>query len=273
MYTMKKSIFILAVCAACACSSFAEPKPPALIADHPWKGRTVAFLGDSMTDPWHIGTTRNYWQDLGDWLHLEYTSFCQNGRQWTVVTNQAVSAVQKYGEKLDAIFILMGTNDFIDSVPLGEWYVEKDVETIGFHGEPVTRKHREFNLDSATFRGRINAHMRFLKSMYPDLTIILITPVHRAYASWGGGNVQQDEMYQNGCGQYHEAYVQAVREAGPIWSVPVIDLYSLSGNLPTLPEHHKFIANPPNDCLHPNAAGHNRIARAIYAQLITLPIL
>ena len=29
-----------------------------------WRNRRVAFLGDSITDAVHVGTTKNYWQFL-----------------------------------------------------------------------------------------------------------------------------------------------------------------------------------------------------------------
>ena len=38
-------------------------------------------------------------------------------------------------------------------------------------------------------------------------------------------SVQPDENYQNSCGEYVDAYVQAVKEAGNVWGVPVIPLY------------------------------------------------
>ena len=36
-----------------------------------WKGKKVAFLGDSITDKIHVGTTKNYWQYLSEMLGLE----------------------------------------------------------------------------------------------------------------------------------------------------------------------------------------------------------
>ncbi|GAB6865084.1 hypothetical protein JCM10556A_17610 [Bacteroides acidifaciens] len=44
----------------------------------------------------------------------------------------------------------------------------------------------------------------------------MLTPLHRAFADFGETNVQPDENYQNSCGEYVDAYVQAVKEAGNI---------------------------------------------------------
>ena len=53
----------------------------------------------------------------------------------------------------------------------------------------------------------------------------MLTPLHRAFADFGETNVQPDENYQNSCGEYVDAYVRAVEEAGNIWGVPVIDFH------------------------------------------------
>ena len=49
---------------------------------------------------------------------------------------------------------------------------------------------------------------------------MLLTPLHRSLANFGETNVQPDENYQNSCGEYVDAYVQAVKEAGNVWGVP-----------------------------------------------------
>jgi len=266
-----KRIVVLGCAVLCGVGTWAKEDFDGAIDDHPWKNRCVAFLGDSITDPCHVGTTRNYWQDLGDWLDLDYTSFGQNGQVWTGVKGQAARAKAKYGDRLDALFVFMGTNDYMGGVPLGEWFSEKEVDTVGFDGKPAKRLCRTPNLDAGTFRGRINVQMQYLKENFPDQQIVLLTPIHRAYATFGATNVQQPEKYANAIGKYVDDYVAAVREAGSVWSVPVIDLYADSGLHPMTPSHAKFFANRETDLLHPNAAGHNRIARTIYAKLVAIP--
>lgn len=241
-----------------------------LVAGHPWRGRHVAFLGDSITDPRHIGTTRNYWQYLGEWLDLDYVSFGENGQNWNGVKRQADRAKEKFGDKLDAIFIFMGTNDYMGGTPLGKWYEEEESEA-NLGGKPTKLRHRILNIDSKTFRGRINAQLKYLKETFPDQQIVLMTPIHRAFATFGPRNVQPPEDFANKCGSFVEEYVAAVKEAGLIWSMPVIDLYGESGLHPLTPSHAKYFANKERDLLHPNAEGHRRIAATIYARLLALP--
>ena len=78
-------------------------------------------------------------------------------------------------------------------------------------------------------------------------------------------------MYQNGAGLYVGAYVKSVKEASEVWSVPVIDLYGLSGLFPLLDEGAQLFNKKDVDRLHPNEVGHARMAQTLLYQLATLP--
>ena len=58
---------------------------------------------------------------------------------------------------------------------------------------------------------------------------MLLTPIHRSGFYANEKNWQVPEDYTNRCGEYLDAYVDAVKEAGQVWAVPVIDLGALSG--------------------------------------------
>ena len=47
--------------------------------DNQWNGKKLAVLGDSISDPCHIGTTKNYWQFLQEILGLEPFVYAVNG--------------------------------------------------------------------------------------------------------------------------------------------------------------------------------------------------
>jgi hypothetical protein len=83
--------------------------------------------------------------------------------------------------------------------------------------------------------------------------------------------VQPDESYSNARGLYIEDYVKALKEAGEVWAVPVIDLYSLSGLYPSYDSYVPYFHDGQKDRLHPNAAGDLRIAQTLQYQLLTLP--
>ena len=129
---------------------------------NPWKGKKVAFLGDSITDKIHVGTTKNYWQYLSEMLGMEPFVYGINGHQWNGVLEQAGRLLAERGGDIDAILVFAGTNDFNAGVPLGEWYAEKEesVEVSGPKRE--VRKRRTLQTDDRTFRGRINRVLSYL---------------------------------------------------------------------------------------------------------------
>ena len=91
------------------------------------------------------------------------------------------------------------------------------------------------------------------------------------YAMFGDTNVQPSEEYQNSCGEWFSDYVEAVRQAGSVWSVPVIDLYAVSGIYPLLESNSQYLNNAQTDRLHLNPKGHSRLGATLVYQLLTLP--
>ena len=80
-----------------------------------------------------------------------------------------------------------------------------------------------------------------------------------------------DEMYENARGLFFDEYVKAIKEAGNVWAVPVIDLNSLSGLFPLYDAGAQMFNKMDTDRLHPNDAGHSRMAKTIMQQLSALP--
>ena len=271
---MRRSLLLSCVGLA-AVAAFGElPQPDVKGAAKPeiesqWKGRKVAFLGDSITDKIHVGCTSNYWNFLPSMLGVDAYVYGKNGWQMAGMIQQAETLKAGLGGAVDAIFVFAGTNDFNAGVPLGEWFVET-VDEVRKNADRVWLRHRTVNLDD-TFRGRINRLMAYLKREFPDQQVVLLTPIHRSFAQFGERNVQPDEAYANAQGLYLDAYVAAVKEAGAVWSVPVIDLYGESGLYPSEPAQAKFFHDATNDRLHPNAAGHKRIAATMAYRMLSLP--
>lgn len=234
-----------------------------------WAGRKVVFLGDSITDPRGVSAPNIYWRYLADMLGFEPFVYGVNGHQWSNLPSQ-IKRMKEAAVTPDVIMIFAGTNDYNANVPLGEWYTF-DRQVVNVNGRQVERLHREFVRDAATFRGRINSVLECLKTDYPTAQIILVTPLHRAFATFGSGNVQPDESYANGLDLFIDDYVAVVREASSVWSVPVIDLYATSGLLPRIDSHVQYFTNAERDRLHPNAQGHLRMARVMAAQMMAMP--
>jgi len=237
-----------------------------------WKGKKVAFLGDSMTQKWERDNTPRtvYWEYLTEMLGIEPYVYGISGHQWTGVYGQGLKLKEEHGTDVDAILIFAGTNDYNHNVPLGNFFRETAKET-NFNGTNVTRKYRIHESNDSTFCGRINKVMAFLKANYPDQQIIIMTPIHRAFATFSEKNVQPDENFANDLGLYQGDYVNALREAASIWAVPLIDLFSISGLYPLEDSHVKYYMNEKTDRLHPNSLGNYRLAKTIKYQLLGLP--
>jgi hypothetical protein len=126
-------------------------------------------------------------------------------------------------------------------------------------------------MDPTTYKGRINIALDSLKRTFPTKQIVLLTPIHRSDFHANEKNWQCDESYTNQCGEYLDVYIDAVKEAGNIWAVPVIDWNATSGLFPLLKEHGQYFHNAETDLLHPNDQGHQRMARTLMYQLLALP--
>lgn len=242
---------------------------------HPWEGKRVAYFGDSITDPNNNGSTLKYWNYLQEWLQITPCVYGKSGRQWNDIPRQADQLKAEHGDSIDAIMIFIGTNDYNAGVPVGEWFTEREEQVMAGIHEPkhmVDRKHRYPVMSDSTYRGRINKALDYVKRLYPQKQIVLLTPIHRAEFYASDSNWQPREDYTNKCGEYIDAYVQSVKEAGNLWALPVIDLNALSGLYPLMDEEAQFFHNPQNDRLHPNNEGQRRMALTLMYQLLTLPV-
>ena len=273
---MKRYLLILiALVAFTAADGVAKTKkqPAAQVPEivSQWNGKRVAYLGDSITDANQLPHQNVYWNLLKDILGIEPFVYGINGHQMNQIIGQAQKLEAEHGQDFDAIMVFIGTNDYNASVPVGQWYTEKgEVTTIGGPTN-VVRMHRQLVMDDATFCGRTNTALAYLKQHFPTKQIILLTPIHRAYATFGKGNIQPDESWANGVGQYIDEYVQAIKEAGSIWAMPVIDLNALCGLYPLEPAQNIYFRNAETDLLHPNTDGHRRMAYTLAYQLTALP--
>ena len=235
-----------------------------------WDGKKVAFLGDSMTDKRRVGTTCIYWEYLSELLGTEPFVYGISGNQWNDIYRQAVKLHEEKGDGVDAILIFAGTNDYYHSVPLGQFFTETTKQT-NCNGQLVMRKYRTPVMDDTTFCGRINKAMWYLKTNFPQQQVVIMTPIHRAYAKFNEKNVQPDERYSNGQGLYVDSYIDVLKQAASYWAVPLIDLYSLSGLYPLADSQVQYFHNGDMDRLHPNANGDYRLAKTIQYQLLALP--
>ena len=230
------------------CLALAVDALPQTLIAHPWHGKRVAYFGDSITDPRNSGSKKKYWGFLQDWLQIEPLVYGVSGRQWNDIPRQTDQLKQQHGQDFDAIL------------------------EYG-HGQPktmVTRRQRTPSMDPTTLKGRMNIALDSLKRTFPTKQIVLLTPIHRSDFHANEKNWQCDESYTNQCGEYIDAYINAVKEAADVWAVPVIDWSASCGLFPMVKEHQQYFKGEA-DLLHPNDDGHQRMARTLMYQLLALP--
>lgn len=235
-----------------------------------WDGKMVGILGDSMSDPKVRATSVRYYDYLQSLLGIDARQYARNGYKFAELLPLIDNMYNELGDSIDAIFIWCGTNDYNASKPMGTFFTES-LEDVNVDGEIVTRKHRSPVMSDSTFCGSVNLVLSDLKNKYPEQQIIIFTPIHRGYANFGHNNVQPDENYANGQGLYIEDYAEALKKAGELWSIPVINFFSISGLYPIIDTQKRYIANRTSDNLHPNEEGHYRLARTLQYQLLSLP--
>lgn len=247
---------------------------PQTVFTHPWQGKRVAYFGDSITDPRNKAASKKYWGFLADWLGQQAYVYGVSGRTWSDIPRQADKCFADHGDSIDAVIIFMGTNDYNQGIPIGSWYTEKPEQVLFARGKPKAledRVQRRPVMSDSTVCGRINIALDKVKRMYPAKQIVLLTPIHRAGFYPNDTNWQPTEDYTNRCGEYIDAYVDVVVQAGRVWAVPVIDWNAVGGLFPLMDEHAPYFNNKDTDRLHPNNSGHQRLARTLYYQLAALP--
>ena len=217
--------------------------------ENTWQGKTIGFLGDSITEGIGCERGKRYWDELQTLLGCTSHSYGVNGAAFRDLAGQADRMHRELGEKIDAISVFAGTNDYNGARPIGSFYTEPVEEKVivGYDGEEPrygTRKHRDLIFDTATFCGSINFVLGHLRTLYPT------KPIYFMYANRGG--------------VFFDEYVETVKKAANVWACPLIDLNALCGLYPRNDTHAAlFFANESTDRLHPSAGGHKRMAQAI----------
>ena len=216
------------------------------------EGLKINFLGDSITEGALVADRNNiYWnrlkRDCGLAEARGYgiggTRFAKQSRpsenpRWDL---DFCTRLHEMDDDADVVVIFGGTNDFgHGDAPLG---CMSDRTPDTFYGACHT-----------LLEGAINK--------YPQATIVIMTPLHRGNEDnpRGDGNKPCDVAPLS-------VYVGIIREVAAYYSLPVLDLWSMSGLQPRVPIIQKTYCT---DGLHPNDAGHAVIAARLKGFLESL---
>lgn len=215
------------------------------------KGKTINFLGDSITEGHGCSGEEHFFTTL---IGERYGAVCRNygiggtrlARQFRTSENPRhdldfPSRVEEMDPDADIIVVFGGTNDF-------------------GHGDAPMGDFSDRTKD--TFCGALHELYRSLMEKYPGKVIVVLTPLHRATEDNPKGDGSKAAE-----GHVLRDYVERIRQAAEYYSLPVLDLFAVSGMQPAVEIiREKFMP----DGLHPNDAGHALLADRIGAFLEAL---
>ena len=209
------------------------------------KGLKINFLGDSITEGYGASCVEKaYWNLLKEREGLaEARGYGIGGTRYAKKTVPSPMAIwdqdfcdryKTMDEDADVIVVFGGTNDYgHGDAPLGSFD----------------------DRDPYTFYGACHTLYSGLIEKYPSAVIVILTPLHRLTEDViTGDNGKTKNLHPL------SAYVAIEKEVAAYYSLPVLDLWSVSGIQPRVPIlREKYVP----DGLHPNDAGHE----LIYARL------
>lgn len=212
------------------------------------EGKKINFLGDSITEGYGVEEEANIYVNR---IASRYGAVCRNyGISGTRIARQKTPSEEPrhdlyFGSRVpdmdpdaDIIFVFGGTNDF-------------------GHGDAPLGTMEDRTLD--TFYGGLHLLYQQLMTKYPGKVIVIATPLHRTCEDslCGSGGKPEDVAPL-------KTYVEIIREVAEYYSLPVLDLFRVSGLQPKIQAHLEMFVP---DGLHPNDAGQAILADRIGAFL------
>lgn len=213
------------------------------------KGTKINFLGDSITEGAGTSSHDKMFTML---IEREYGAICQNyGIGGTRIARQKTPTEEKWDR------------DFISRVP----EMDNDADIVVVFGGTNDFGHGDALLGTMsdrtpyTFYGALHCLYTALTEKYPDVPVVILTPLHRLNEDSPKGDNKPAPV-----GTLKE-YVNIIREVAEYYSFPVLDLYKESGLQPKVPLiQQKYVP----DGLHPNDDGNAILAHKIAHFLETL---
>ena len=206
------------------------------------KGTKINFLGDSITEG---AGTSSHDKMFSMLIEREYGAICQNyGIGGTRIARQKTPTEENWDR------------DFISRVP----EMDADADIVVVFGGTNDFGHGDAPLGAMsdrtpyTFYGALHCLYTALIEKYPDVPIVVLTPLHRITEDIPTGDNKPAPV-----GTLKE-YVNIIREVAEYYSLPVLDLFKESGLQPKIPViQQKYVP----DGLHPNDAGNDILAHKI----------
>jgi len=215
------------------------------------KGLKINFLGDSITEGHGAtGKDKTFWSLLGQSTGAIVRGYGIGGTRFAKQKNPSanprhdldfIMRAKEMDDDADMVVVFGGTNDFgHGDAPLG-CFADRTADT---------------------FYGACHTLFTDLINKYPEATIVVMTPLHRCNEDNPRGDGFKTEEVAP-----LSTYVKIIKEVAEFYSLPVLDMWAVSGIQPRVPIiKQKYCP----DGLHPNDAGHAIMAKRLEGFLKSL---
>ena len=211
------------------------------------QGIKMACLGDSITEGVGVSDLTNmYYNRLQREcgireLYIDGIGGTRIARQQTPsqdprIDSYFISRVDAIDADCDLVLVFGGTNDF-------------------GHGDAPMGTPNDRTVD--TFWGASHVLCEKLIHRFPKSQIVFMSPLHRE---------NEEDICGNNKGT-RDDYVEVLRAVTRRFAIPFLDMFQVSGMTPKVPVY-KALYMP--DGLHPNDAGHEKIAQRLKGFLLSL---
>ena len=219
------------------------------LATMPWINKKVTCLGDSITSGGGTADPTKAQSYVPELTNIIGTNATNAGVSGSLITSGIPNKPKSFAERVDTIqsqdvvTIFGGTNDFWFGAPLGKM---GDTETN-------------------TFYGALEYVIKELMKNNPVAKFMLITPMKINPVGWDINTPTYKEdgsPNQNSAGFTELDYIEAIKNLGLKYSIPVLDMFAKSNYNPQLSEY----VNPNSfsvEGVHPNIHGARRLAQTI----------
>lgn len=213
-------------------------------------GKKINFLGDSITFGSGVSDPENiFWKVIERETGAISRGYGIGGTR--IARKRVPSAAPEFDQDYvsrvdtmdadaDAIVVLGGTNDF------------------GHGDAPIGRME---DRSEYTFYGAMHLLCQKLLERYPNAKIVIMTPLHRL----------SEDVTVNEIGlplsTNLAGFVEVEKEVARYYGIPVLDAFAMSGMQPKVPIIQRMFMP---DGLHPNDAGHKKMADLLIGFLRTL---
>ena len=206
-----------------------------------FSGKKITCIGDSITSGGNSGINNKIIGKYTDYLPkltgAEISNAGYSGSHIAKQTDSTDSFVDRASavKNQDAVLIFGGINDFCFNSPLGD----------------------ANSTDVTTFYGALKSVIDTVLSNNAEAQLLLVTPYKTK--QYGGTYSQDGSLRKNDVSATEEQYVNAIKEVGSYYSIPVLDLYN-SGNFNASGKQSDLLTV---DGLHPSDKGAQRLAKTI----------